>query len=292
MERKSIKILVNGKINLSLNIIGEMGGYHSLDMVLASVNIADAISISSRKDNNFTVKFNGADIDNQNNTVYKTLLVLKEYLPCGWDVSVDKQIPCEGGMGGSSADAAGVICALDNLLGLKSLGVELAAEGLKVGCDVPYMLKGGFARVFGRGDCVRELNSYVRLPMLIIQGKIGVSTKECYHKFDEIYKEKTYAPNDNGRLIEGIKNKDIFAIAGNVSNALYSAAKIIAPSLERDLNFMRELGAMSSFMTGSGSCIVGIFGESADRERLSEKCRKKGYLTKICETVEKGIKFV
>lgn len=47
------------KINLTLDITGVSGGYHSIDSVVASIDISDLITVKSRRDRLVSVTMHG-----------------------------------------------------------------------------------------------------------------------------------------------------------------------------------------------------------------------------------------
>ena len=55
----TVRINAYAKVNLTLEIVGEKDGYHLLDSLVASVDIADSLVISKRKDALSTVIMHG-----------------------------------------------------------------------------------------------------------------------------------------------------------------------------------------------------------------------------------------
>ena len=58
---RSATVKINAKINLSLNVVGKEDGYHMLDSVAASVDIADVITVYESKSP--VAEFSNRDID-------------------------------------------------------------------------------------------------------------------------------------------------------------------------------------------------------------------------------------
>ena len=180
-----IKIKVNGKINLSLDITGVRGdGYHTLDMLMSSVDIFDVIT--AKKSEKCAVTMDGRRADG-GNTAAKALALLNERYGIAMIVDIVKGIPFSAGLGGSSADASGVLFCASKLYGIPL--EELMPIALKVGCDVPYMCLGGGARVRGVGEEVVPIG-IPDMTLVIAQKAAGASTKEIYQKYDEVGGEK------------------------------------------------------------------------------------------------------
>ena len=102
-----MKIRVYGKINLSLNVLTkEIDGYHQLDMVNQSVSVFDEIELAPRVDKLCRVRCD-KDIGVINTALTSASAFVKRFGTNGYDIFIKKGIPMKGGLGGSSADAAG-----------------------------------------------------------------------------------------------------------------------------------------------------------------------------------------
>ena len=104
------------KVNLALNVTGCAGGYHLLDSVVASVDICDTVRAKPRKDALVNVYMRGMGSEGippeGNNAVRAAEAFVRAFGTKGADIQIDKDIPIGAGLGGSSADAAGVLNAL------------------------------------------------------------------------------------------------------------------------------------------------------------------------------------
>ena len=166
----SVRVKSYAKVNLSLNISGVREGWHALDTVVASVNICDVIRARARKDKLVNVYMRGCGSEGippeRNNAVRAGEAFVSAFGTGGADIEIDKDIPMGAGLGGSSADAAGVLNALAKLYKVEDFAaLKALADGL--GSDTGYMLRGGFARLSGRGTRVEPLVSPRRYDMLL-----------------------------------------------------------------------------------------------------------------------------
>ncbi|MEY4183678.1 MAG: hypothetical protein RIS07_81, partial [Actinomycetota bacterium] len=91
-------------------------------------------------------------------------------------VTVTKNIPHGGGLGGGSADAAAI------LAWAKFDDVERAS---RLGADIPFCLVGGRARVRGIGEIIEPLPFAARDFTLVIP-PFGVSTPAVYRAWDSL----------------------------------------------------------------------------------------------------------
>ena len=155
-----VKIKSYAKINLTLEILGVEGGYHLLDSLVASVDMFDLIVLKKRKDKLSRVVMKGMgseSIPPEKNVALKAAELFSEtFSKGGAEITVYKNIPIGAGLGGSSADAAGVLNGMAKLYGVEDRE-KLKALADSLGSDTGYMLSGGFARMQGRGEKVTPL---------------------------------------------------------------------------------------------------------------------------------------
>ncbi len=293
MQRRKIKIKVYSKVNLSLNILGVKDGMHELDMVLTSAGFADVITVCERLDDVVNIEFAGGENFGSGNSAAKAADVLRgQFGPLGADIFIEKGIPQAAGLGGSSADAAGVMCAFDILYGLTSKGLKMPFAALKTGSDVPYMLSGGFARVLGTGGQVQKFFSKTPLNMVVANSGAGVSTKDSYALFDKLYPLKKLELSDNSKLVSALSQGDLNGAVKQFSNALEKGSVLLEASVGLTKAAIESTGALKAFMTGSGSACAGIYEDfdkalSAQRELI-----KKGFAAKAAQSLETGIEIL
>ena len=110
-----MKIKAKAKINLTLKIVGEKDGYHMLESVVTEIALCDYIW--AKKSDDISVKYKNSNfsIPNEYDNAYKACKLFKEEFGFGGNIVIEKHIPEKAGLGGSSADAVGVIKALKKL---------------------------------------------------------------------------------------------------------------------------------------------------------------------------------
>lgn len=291
-KRKTVKVCARAKINLSLNISGkDPNGMHLLDSVTASVSLADAVTVHERENAKLMLKYSGRKGAYENDTVLKAVASFRKIFgTIGFDISVEKKLPVGGGVGGSSADAAATLYALDKLYGIFSKGYMLS-DAASVGSDVPVMLRGGYNRLFGTGERFDSFDAPT-LYGILLYGDPGVSTKECYALFDKMYEGGAYSPADNDALVAAMKSGDIDGIAAQCKNALFLPACELCPIVGERTAALDSIGAAAAFMTGSGSACFGLFGsedEAADAcKEMKAKFPSLGE-AEVVSTVPSGV---
>lgn len=293
MNRRKIKVEVSAKINLSLNITGTQNNMHLLDSVMASVSLTDAVTVCERFDSQINIQFDAPYCIPINNTVKKaTDILCAQFGQLGADIFVKKNLPLAGGLGGSSADAAAVIVAIDKLYGLSERGLDTLSAALKTGSDVPFMLSGGFARVMGTGMNVERFSSALEFFLVLCSGDKGVNTADCYGKFDELCKNKKWEKANNDGIIAGLKLGDRDAVFKNMGNALTEPSMCLESSIAKSIELLSEQNAEKVFMTGSGSCCVGVFCSEIAANIAAENLRIKGLWSVCAKTLPYGIKII
>ena len=268
---EQIKIRVYAKINLKLDINGTFDdGYHSLNMDMASIDVFDVIK--AYKAQKSEVYMDGV-LQDEKNTATKAVELLELAYGYPIKIEIEKHIPMKAGVGGSSADAAGVFYCYSKLYGVDTSYMTKLA--LSVGSDVVYMMKGGPATVKGRGEIVHA-SDYIPLTMVIAQKSYGGETSQVYKKFDEV-----------GRVVNNIidlgNGKECF-------NVLEKPAETICEDI---LNTKIELSKYTDkvFMTGSGSAVIGIFNSEDEAKACSDKL--DGYIfNKVIKTLPYGIEEI
>ncbi|MCM1368581.1 MAG: hypothetical protein NC184_07220 [Roseburia sp.] len=270
MERK-LKLRTFAKANLSLNITGKRDGMHTLDSVMISLDCFDTVTVTERGDSRIEVVFRNADIG-ADNTAYRAARAVQEKIGGGWDIDIEKGIPVGAGLGGSSADAAAVLRALDVMYKLPERGVNMREVALSVGSDVPFMLTGGLARVEGIGEELFFMEN--KLTVFAVGIMCGeVSTKRAYELFDELYPSHRHCPTDNFEMCEYILDGYGKALE-LVDNALYAPAVRLVPEIADAAALLRSCGAHVS-LTGSGGMVLGYFTDIAKLSACVETLRGK-----------------
>lgn len=283
---------VHAKINLSLNVTGKAGnGFHCLDMVMASVNISDAVSVTRRRDSGVTVVMRDASgavvpLIPQKNTAYRAAISLVQGLSLpGCDIEIEKGIPFAAGLGGSSADAAAVITAMGRLYGLDIHSSSAYIIAFKSGSDVPYMLDGGYARVYGMGEKVHLLPVEKRLHLVIAKGLECCSSGEVYRKFDSL------PPRPIGSadaMIEALQSGTLEAVAANLHNDLQTPAIALCPEITETLALIKSTRPIGLQMSGSGPACFGIYPDAAAARAACDAIKDRLSFCETAETVLSG----
>ena len=167
------------------------------------------------------------------------------------------------GLGGSSADGAGVLRLMQRRYGAMS-GAELYSLAAELGSDVPFLLHGATALCRGRGERIEPLPD-INLCYLIVKPAEGISTRQLFSALTPPYGE-----GRSEQAAAAIRAGDTDALAAAVSNGLAKAAEKELGSIAEIKRRLKSAGALAAEMSGSGSACFGIFETLAQAQRAAE----------------------
>lgn len=256
---KSATVKAYGKINISLNVLGAENGYHNLDIIVVTVDKYDKVTVTKRKDDkillNLYGEYGNKPFIQEKYNAYKAAKMFKEkFNTTGVTVDIERNIPEGSGMGGSSADIAGVLKAMQKLFKITD-DVKDIADAL--GSDSGYLLSGGFARLTSRGEVVEKLNINWKPYFLVIYSKSGVNTAECFKEFDLGSYNGLVCNNDE--IINCLRQKDVSLLKGKTANALTKPAIKLNEEVNSNLCALLDLSPDVCDMTGSGSTVFSMY---------------------------------
>lgn len=277
-----MKVKIFAKINLTLDVVGVKDGYHLINSFMSPINLFDVVKVKKRKDYAVTVKEVGilSGAKEEDNNAYKTAKAfMEEFNVKGVDIVIDKGIFVGGGLGGSSADIAGVLIAMKKLYGIKESILPLAN---RLGCDVAFMLQGRQAVVSGRGERLTTIGKKAKLKGVLIYSGESLSAKEAYSSFDERKEKFAFATE---KVIDKIEKGDK-SFVYDLSNHLEKSVTTLLPVVKENIEELKITGACNALMTGSGSAVYGIFNNRKELIKAYEKLKKKhGQNVKIIKTL-------
>lgn len=290
------KVKAYGKINLTLDITGTCEGYHTLDSFVATVDLYDLVVAKKRKDKRVCVEMKGLDAEKippfDNNAQKAAERFVERFDTCGADITVFRNIPSGAGLGGSSADIAGVLNAMEKLYPIENKReIKAVADGL--GSDSGYLLTGGFARISGRGTIVENLPAgEKKLYLLLICPKTGVGAGECYRKYDEM---RLVGGRATAACVDAFLKGELEEVGKALSNDLYLPAASVNQDVALALEEAKSFSPLGASMTGSGSAVFALFDSRELRDWAKSRYRGR-FRTIAAETVDpreqkKGFRF-
>lgn len=257
-----MKVQANAKLNLNLSVVGNCGGYHMIESEVTTVDISDLIEVTVRSDNCVTVA-GTPTIELEQNIAYKTATAIVEaFGTAGVDILIDKGIPYMSGMGGSSADGAGVIVAMCRLFGLSTTDKGILDIAIRVGSDVTYLISGGCAVISGKGDSIKQL-PYTCRHFVVTTFDTKLNTREVFDLYDSSAKVAC-------------------------DNALQGAVEQQYSYMNSYKQFVAQL-ALQCHMTGSGSA---YFIQCSSRQlacNIATQLNDRGFVSQPCSSTASGV---
>lgn len=258
---KRISVLAPAKINLCLHVGWEReDGYHDLESFVTFADYGDRIFLEGADEMSVSVvgPFASGLPDSSDNIVLRAagLLAGQSKVARGARITLQKNLPVASGLGGGSADAAAILRGLSIIwdCGLERKEMHELANSL--GADVPVCLYSVTAWIEGRGERVATLPPLPKLPLLLVNPALPLSTAEVFSRLDRRAGVGLALPQ--ARFDDG---RSLAAFLRSTTNDLETPARLMAPEIG---NVLEEIAGMRGChiarMSGSGATCFGIFG--------------------------------
>lgn len=269
-KQNVVTVLAPAKLNLALDVVGLLpNGYHDLDMTMQAITLYERVVL--RRSPYLNLRLPGSLVaPNNKNTAIKAALAFFHYtgLLAGVDITIYKNTPVRAGMAGGSADAAAVLVGLNELYGARLSMSELCALGASIGADVPFALMGGTCRVQGVGDVMKALPPCPDCWFTVVMPDYGVSTPEAFAAYDKV---GSSTHPDCEAQEKAIRAGDLAGVCAAAGNALEECSG--ARDNEAIKTALKENGAVTALMTGSGAAVFGIFESEEAARNAAEAVR-------------------
>ncbi|MCX6453559.1 MAG: 4-(cytidine 5'-diphospho)-2-C-methyl-D-erythritol kinase [Actinobacteria bacterium] len=265
MSTRGVVVRTPAKVNLQL-AVGPLGedGFHEVTTVFQAISLFDDVSIKLAKQGSGTsltlsgATSGGVPIDDENLAIRAAKLMAEKFdLSTDLEIHLKKEIPVAGGMAGGSADAAGVIVAMDSLFEVGLSRDEMEAIAAQLGSDVPFGISGGVAIGRGRGDQLTPALSRGNYHWVLALSGQGLSTPAVYQECDRLREGLDIArPQVSDSMMQALRAGDAVALGQALSNDLQAAACSLRPALRLVLDVGRDYGALGGIVSGSGPTVA------------------------------------
>lgn len=267
------------KINLALNVVCKRKDkYHSIESIMVPIKLHDSIDIeivtNKRQEEDYIICDDYDVAIVKYNLCHKAIDIARKYWKFKehFNVKIHKNIFLQSGLGGGSADAAAVIRAIIILLKLNPSKEEIIKVCKEIGADVPFMFYAKPALVTGVGEVVRHFDwkgIYKDYQIILVKPHQGISTTEVYSVYDKI-KGKEHCNVEAFLKLLLRSDPECF---NERCNSLEKPGIHILSEVKTIKEMLVEKGFEAAFMTGGGSCVVGL----TDSKRLVKKTMKELY---------------
>jgi 4-diphosphocytidyl-2-C-methyl-D-erythritol kinase len=276
-QRATVRLAARAKVNLRLHVLArEASGFHQIETVFCALDFADDIEIAYGGEE---LRLEVECVDNavvptgRENLVYRAAEAFFEaaHRAPGATIRLKKRIPAGSGLGGGSSDAATTLKGL-NLLARQPLDDEqLVAVGAAIGSDVPFFLCGSsFALAWGRGTRLLPLRPLPPVPALLAIPPFAIETRNAYQSLTV---GNTMGATRAG-VIQRLRLESWEAVQQDAVNDFEAALFPKYPLLPQLTSALREAGATTALLSGSGSSVFGLFQREREAARASKRIRE------------------
>ncbi|WP_277423822.1 4-(cytidine 5'-diphospho)-2-C-methyl-D-erythritol kinase [Staphylospora marina] len=257
------------KINLTLDArYKRPDGYHELEMVMTTVDLADRIDLEDRDGSSITLESSSGLVpQDERNLAYRAAALLREKTGVrrGVHIRIHKRIPVAAGLAGGSSDAAATLRGLNRLWKLGLSGRELADIGAEIGSDIPFCVHSGTAVAKGRGEILEPLPAPPPCWVVLAKPAHGVSTADVFGRLNVgAISERP----DTEAMAEAVCSGDFDRITGLLGNVLEPVTMGMHPEVGKIKRKMLEFGAEGALMSGSGPTVFALVRKESKAKRL------------------------
>ena len=286
------KIISPAKVNLVL-AVGEKqeSGFHEVQTIMHSLALHDTLSMRRFDDegsgdglqvmlkceSSFTI--DPLLIKAEENIAYKAVVELAKALGRTQDETIEmilnKVIPAEAGLGGGSSNAAAALVGAATLWGVGVEDERVQEVASRLGADVSFFLKGGCARLSGKGDVFEAQLEPRSGFVLLVRPDAGVSTGKAYAAFDE---DPVLPSSEYLSSIAALDSAADVSLYNNLEKAACSVTPVVAQVLEWG---RAAAGEGNVVLCGSGSAVCCIFDSYQAACGASVEARKHEWWTRV-----------
>lgn len=252
-------VFPNAKINLGLNVISKRAdGFHNLETCFYPIPYRDAVEIIPG--NPLQFKSSGLPIpgDPTANLCVKAYQLLKQYYPQlpSVHIHLHKVIPMGAGLGGGSSDGAFTLSLINQKFELGLSDADLEKYASILGSDCPFFIRNKPVFATGRGTEFKPIPVSLSGKFIcLLHPDLHISTKEAY---------AGVKPAKPSKSLFDLLKKPITTWKDTVKNDFEVSAFRKYPELAKIKQELYQNGALYASMTGSGSCMYGIFEQKTE----------------------------
>ncbi len=272
------------KINLFLDISClRDDGYHDIVSYMQTVSLCDEVTLERADE--ITVEGNPAVLPEKDLT-YRAAKAFFEHtgIHGGVKITLKKNIPMQGGLGGGSADAAAVLRGLNELYSTGLGDDELRSIGGALGSDIPFCVSGGSMLAYGRGERLCKAPNLPDCGIVIAAGGHGCSTPVQFAELDRLHGNfHRYTPHTDmlDRLCNAAAAHNIIGVCESLFN-IFEQTDGYDPEIAHTI---KATGATGVLMSGSGSSIFGIYESEDAASKAAAELISKGIKAYACRPI-------
>ncbi|RUR34023.1 4-(cytidine 5'-diphospho)-2-C-methyl-D-erythritol kinase [Vreelandella andesensis] len=254
------------KLNRMLHIVGRrQDGYHELQTLFQLIDLCDYLTFMPRNDSAITLSNDLSGVAHNDNLIVRAAQLLQQASGThqGVSVTIEKNLPMGGGLGGGSSNAATTLVGLNHLWKLGLSNATLAKLGLTLGADVPVFVHGHSAWAEGVGEKLTSVT--LDTPwFVVIHPGVSVSTPAIFQD-PELTRDSL--PITMARALQGG--------APEWRNDCEAIVKRRYPPIAEALNWLTQHAP--SRLTGTGACLFAAFDSQLAAQAVAQMAGQHWY---------------
>jgi 4-diphosphocytidyl-2-C-methyl-D-erythritol kinase len=273
---RGAEVAAQAKVNLRLRVLArEDGGFHQLEMLFLRLALADTVRVR-RTTGERSLDVGGLADPSSIGPAERNLAwrAAEAYVDTarwsgGFAIELEKRIPIGGGLGGGSADAGGVLRALDAIAPQPLGEAGLLRLAVALGADIPFLTAvHPYALGWGRGERLLALPAPASRTVMLVVPRRAVNTAEA---FGWLAESRAAADRDAISTevleLETLRDWDsLNALARNDFEPVVAARR---PEIGRIVAALRASGCAPAQMSGSGSVVFGVLPVDAGNREMT-----------------------
>jgi 4-diphosphocytidyl-2-C-methyl-D-erythritol kinase len=285
-----LDVVTRAKVNLSLEVIRRRAdGFHEIETIFQSIDLADRMRVELTNDAKVEIVCATPGIPTDATNLCSRAIVAMRKIAgrsLGARITLEKRIPAGAGLGGGSANAAGIIRAVDRALGLALPARTLEKVAASVGSDVPFLLHGGTMVGRGRGEILTPLDALRGGFFVVVKPDISIPTAWVYSNLN--FRLTHHRPRLNLRAVSAVLAR--FPKASlPFRNALEAVVFPAYPSVAKLWEELISERPCFASMTGSGSALYAIFDRESRAAEVAERFSVRGLFASVAKPAKQAV---
>jgi 4-diphosphocytidyl-2-C-methyl-D-erythritol kinase len=264
------------KVNFGLRILGRRpDGYHAIQTIFQMLDLCDWLSFRAHRGGIIRLTCIPPTLPaDDGNLVVRAAKLLQQTMQVrqGVEITLEKHIPIAAGLGGGSSNAATTLLVLNDVWQLHCPKTTLHRLAAQLGSDVPFFLDGPTALACGRGEVLTPVSSPPPLTGVLVNPGFGVSAGWAYGQFNG---QSSATDLTMSSILQALRNRDLTLLADVMVNDLEPGVATVYPVIRQAHEALRAVGALATFMSGSGPTVGGIFPAAVDLRAAMTSLRRR-----------------
>ncbi|HSF33237.1 MAG TPA: 4-(cytidine 5'-diphospho)-2-C-methyl-D-erythritol kinase [Candidatus Tectomicrobia bacterium] len=270
------------KVNFGLRILGKrLDGYHAIQTIFQMLDLCDWLSFRTHDAAIIRLTCIPSTLAaDDSNLVVRAAKLLQQAMRVrqGVEITLEKHIPIAAGLGGGSSNAATTLLVLNSLWKLNCPMTTLQGLAAQLGSDVPFFLNGPTALAGGRGEALSPISPPPLLTGVLVNPGFGVSAGWAYEQFNG---QSSATDLTMSSVLQALWHRDLSLLADVMVNDLEPGVAAVYPVIRQARRALGAVGALATFMSGSGPTVGGLFPPTVDLQAAMTSLRSRSPWTVV-----------